>query len=118
MLETHDDHPILPNDLPELPPTPPYPCPFLTDEEVKTYLEPLYLHYWTVQPSNPEQSKKPAPELVKSFTFASASALSAFLDGPVQWVESHENVCTCSPDSLACLPVTYASCLYSITALE
>ena len=97
----HHHHPTHSFDLPDLPSVPPYPCPFLTDEEIKTYLEPLYLRSWTVQPSDPEHSKTPAPELVKSFKFSSESAAREFLEDFVQWVETRENVRTLSPEHVA-----------------
>ncbi|KAH9902953.1 hypothetical protein C8Q73DRAFT_672377 [Cubamyces lactineus] len=62
--------------LPQLPPTPPYPCPFLTDEEIQTYLVPLYHRGWSVQPST--SAKKPAPELVKRFIFSEYASLELF----------------------------------------
>ncbi|KAL7279140.1 hypothetical protein ACG7TL_006980 [Trametes sanguinea] len=67
------------SELPQLPPAPPYPCPFLTDEEIKIYLFPLYERGWTVHPS--QTAKKPAPELVKRFEFdPHSAALQSFLD--------------------------------------
>ncbi|KAI9057308.1 hypothetical protein FKP32DRAFT_1598400 [Trametes sanguinea] len=67
------------SELPQLPPAPAYPCPFLTDEEIKHYLIPLYERGWTVQPS--QTAKKPAPELVKRFEFESNStSLKGFLE--------------------------------------
>ncbi|GBE90144.1 hypothetical protein SCP_1801680 [Sparassis crispa] len=35
-------------DVPPLPPRPPYPCPFLTQEDITTYLVPLYHHGWII----------------------------------------------------------------------
>ncbi|RPD61222.1 hypothetical protein L226DRAFT_534866 [Lentinus tigrinus ALCF2SS1-7] len=82
--------PVPPPGLPDLPPAPSYPCPFLTDEEIMTYLDPLYLKSWTVQASNPGQSKNPAPELVKRFEFSSQPPLHLFLNA-VNEIESKEN---------------------------
>ncbi|KAI0635853.1 hypothetical protein C8Q77DRAFT_596058 [Trametes polyzona] len=65
--------------LPEHPPTPPYPCPFLTTEEIETYLGPLYVRAWSVHRSDPGPKNKPAPELVKRFTFSTPDKLGAFL---------------------------------------
>ncbi|TBU50417.1 hypothetical protein BD309DRAFT_945523 [Dichomitus squalens] len=65
--------------LPGLPPAPPYPCPFLTDEEITTYLLPLYSRGWTVRPSKTSGGNKPAPELVKAFSFESRSNLDGFM---------------------------------------
>ncbi|KAI0705793.1 hypothetical protein C8T65DRAFT_652761 [Cerioporus squamosus] len=79
-----------PVDFPELPPAPPYPCPFLTDQEIHTYLTPLYRRTWTIQPSKPEQVKKPAPELVKRFTFASVRDVRKFLSR-VMRIQASEN---------------------------
>ena len=62
-----------------LPDAPSYPCPFLTDEEVQTYLTSLYARCWTVQPSTPGDKNKAAPELVKTFAFSSSQELDRFL---------------------------------------
>ena len=62
-----------------LPDAPPYPCPFLTDEEIHTYLTTLYARCWTVQPSISAEKPKAAPELVKTFSFSSSQALDDFL---------------------------------------
>ncbi|KAI0368635.1 hypothetical protein BV20DRAFT_969002 [Pilatotrama ljubarskyi] len=76
--------------LPELPLAPPYPTPFLADEEIATYLIPLYARHWTVQPSDPGPKNKPAPELVKVFTFKQPDCAREFLQD-VQDVEKSEN---------------------------
>ncbi|KAI0833394.1 hypothetical protein BC628DRAFT_1343492 [Trametes gibbosa] len=64
-------------DLPDLPDAPPYPCPFLTDEQIATYLTPLYARAWSVRGSNPHP-RRPAPELVKQFCFTTQERLDAF----------------------------------------
>ncbi len=76
-----------------LPDAPPYPCPFITDEEIQTYLAPLYARAWTVQPSNlnPGDKSKAAPELVKLFTFSSTQELDDFLQ-KVDSITHSENV--------------------------
>ncbi|TFK84083.1 hypothetical protein K466DRAFT_589212 [Polyporus arcularius HHB13444] len=76
--------------FPELPPAPRYPCPFLTEEEINTYLTPLYRRSWTVQPSSHGPTKKAAPELVKRFDFSSGSQVGEFLER-VGWVQESEN---------------------------
>ncbi|EED85975.1 predicted protein [Postia placenta Mad-698-R] len=58
--------------LPELPDKPKYPCPYLTDAEITTYLVPLYKRGWTVQSSNKAARQghpSVAPALVKRFIF-------------------------------------------------
>lgn len=58
--------------LPELPDKPKYPCPYLTDAEITTYLVPLYKRGWTVQSSNKAARQghpSVAPALVKRFLF-------------------------------------------------
>ena len=82
--------------LPELPSAPPYPCPFLTDEDVQTYLLPLYPRGWTVQPSKTGDDNKRAPELVKAFAFENSSQLEEFLRKATD-VTNAENVSLVSP---------------------
>lgn len=79
-------------DFPELPPAPSFPCPFITDEEIATYLPPLYARGWTVQPSDPKAAKKPAPELVKRFVFSAHETLEAFLHLDLLDITESENV--------------------------
>ena len=83
------------NNIPDfvLPDAPPYPCPFLMDDEIQMYLTPLYARSWTVQPSNPgpDGRSKAAPELVKTFTFSSTQELDEFLQ-KVDEVTRSENV--------------------------
>ncbi|KAI0359947.1 hypothetical protein OH77DRAFT_1419322 [Trametes cingulata] len=90
--------------LPELPSAPPYPCPFLTDEEIVTYLVPLYSRGWSVQPSDPGPKKKPAPELVKQFVVSGPEALEALHRhiGDITQSENHhaELTTTTAPMSL------------------
>ncbi|OJT03351.1 hypothetical protein TRAPUB_6020 [Trametes pubescens] len=78
-------------DFPELPPPPPFPCPFLTDDEIATYLGPLYAREWTVQPSDPKATKKPSPELVKRFAFSTFNELNAFLHLDLLDITQSEN---------------------------
>ncbi|KZT02569.1 uncharacterized protein LAESUDRAFT_762696 [Laetiporus sulphureus 93-53] len=59
-------------ELPSLPETPPYPCPYLDDVEIVEYLEPLYSCGWYVGSSRDvkfESFPRAAPELVKRFRF-------------------------------------------------
>ncbi|KAI1797197.1 hypothetical protein LXA43DRAFT_1089086 [Ganoderma leucocontextum] len=83
-----------------LPKAPPYPCPFLTDEEIQTYLTPLYAWAWTVQPSNPGDKNKTAPELVKTFAFSTTQELVEFLQrvGDITRSENHHAVLEESAD--------------------
>lgn len=81
-----------PLDFPQLPPAPPFPCPFLTDEEIATYLPLLYARGWTVHPSDPKHAKKPAPELVKRFVFSTLDALEAFVQLDLLDITQSENV--------------------------
>ncbi|KAM5530883.1 hypothetical protein V8D89_015468 [Ganoderma adspersum] len=82
-----------------LPDAPLYPCPFLTDEEIQTYLAPLYVRCWTVQPSTPRDRNKAAPELVKTFAFSSNQELDQFLQrvDDITRSENHHAVLEESP---------------------
>ncbi|KAH9850311.1 hypothetical protein C2E23DRAFT_321367 [Lenzites betulinus] len=83
---------IVPNaaELPELPDAPRYPCPFLTDEQIATYLVPLYARVWCVRGSNPDLGK-PAPELVKNFSFLTPEKLDEFRRDVAEVTQSEDH---------------------------
>ncbi|KAI0649202.1 hypothetical protein C8Q79DRAFT_498317 [Trametes meyenii] len=67
------------SNLPDLPRAPPYPCPFLTEEETDTYLEPLYARAWVSQDYESSHKSTLTKELAKRFTFPDTQALGRFL---------------------------------------
>lgn len=68
--------------LPEPPSKPPYPCPHLSDEEVATYLKPLYTRAWSlVRKKTSFQAATRRPLfLMKRFTFKSFDHTMAFVN--------------------------------------
>ena len=84
------------NFLPELPPAPPYPCPFLTATDMYTYVLPLYRFGWGISrvPIN-TSSKKPTPpatRLSKRIITANPDIAGKLVKGITNTVIEPENV--------------------------
>lgn len=90
---TDDVSQLLLEGLPPLPAKPKYPCPHLSDEEVMTYLAPLYLRGWGVirkKTAVHGTTKRPL-FLIKKFSFKSFDHLMLFVNDMVQVIQN-ENV--------------------------
>ncbi|KZT73564.1 hypothetical protein DAEQUDRAFT_662081 [Daedalea quercina L-15889] len=88
--------------LPSLPEAPKYPCPYLTEQEIAMYLQPLYEQGWFIGSSEFMKDKRLgreveyAPQLVKIFRFSPThpehrEALLAFMESvsQMQTAENH-----------------------------
>jgi len=88
------------NKLPEKPEKPPYPCPHLSDEEVETYLFPLYERGWGVYTKRPLRTDKgsttPSLMLAKDISFVWHFPLVDFLT-TLNVLVKQENVRDLSP---------------------
>jgi len=97
-----------PSGLPRLPDAPKYPCPYLNDEEISTYLVPLYARGWSIGSSDYDRdsqlppSDNVAPELLKDFLFSSSTSVAreGFISKvrKLQDIENHHGMITIIDD--------------------
>ncbi|TDL26103.1 hypothetical protein BD410DRAFT_836770 [Rickenella mellea] len=83
--------------LPALPKAPPYPCPLLTQDELDTYLVPLYSRKWgitTLEKRNEDASRFHVRQLAAMFNFESDVDVKEFVTS-ISEIIKFENVCHC-----------------------
>jgi len=89
-------HPSLPHPVVELPHTPRYPCPFISEADIKTYLLPLYSSGWGVSAQHSNNKLAPsATQLSKRIPLPSsdiARLLRQDVDSHVIKLENHHPV--------------------------